>query len=156
MDPGIHDEIPSADSLPRPKRAILWVLAIIVILLIGVAFAAGYLPRIHRDSVLNDEAQARANALPGVSVQLPQKTEPSTALELPGNIQPLQETSLYARTTGYLKKWNFDIGTHVKAGELLAEINAPDMDRAGSRPRRILKMLRRLINGRRSIRTMPT
>lgn len=128
VDPGVHDEIPSADSLPRPKRTILWVLAIAVILLIGVAFAAGYIPRAHRDSVLNDEAEARASALPGVSVQLPQKTQAASALELPGNIQPLQETSLYARTTGYLRKWNFDIGAHVKAGELLAEIDAPDMD----------------------------
>lgn len=128
VDPGVHDEIPSADSLPRPKSSVLWVLAILAIVLIGVAFAAGYIPRAHRDAVLDEEAEARAAELPGVSVQLPQKTQASTALQLPGNVQPLQETSLYARTTGYLKKWNFDIGAHVKAGDLLAEIDAPDVD----------------------------
>lgn len=128
VDPGVHDEIPSVDLLPRPKRSMLWVLAIMSVLLIGVAFAAGYIPRAHRDAMLNDEAEARANALAGVSVQLPQKTQAATALELPGNVQPLRETSLYARTTGYLKKWNFDIGAHVKAGDLLAQIDAPDID----------------------------
>lgn len=128
VDPGVHDEIPSAESLPRPRRSMLWVLGLLAVIAIAAGFAAGYIPRAHRDTVFNEEAEARANALLGVSVQLPQKTEASTALELPGNVQPLQETSLYARTTGYLKKWNFDIGAHVKAGDLLAEIDAPDVD----------------------------
>ena len=128
VDPGVHDEIPSADSLPRPRRTALLIIAVLVVVSIGVAFAAGYLPRSHRDAVMNEDAQARATALLGVSVEYPQKTQPSSALELPGNIQPLQETSLYARTTGYLKKWNFDIGAKVKAGQVLAEIDAPDVD----------------------------
>jgi RND family efflux transporter MFP subunit len=128
VDPGVHDEIPAADSLPRPRRFALLAIAIVIVLLIGVAFAAGYFPRSHRDAALNEEAQARSAALLGVSVQFPQKTQASSALELPGNIQPLQETSLYARTTGYLKKWYFDIGAKVKAGQVLAEIDAPDVD----------------------------
>ena len=47
---------------------------------------------------------------------------------LPGNVQPFISSPIYARTDGYLKKWYFDIGAHVKAGQLLAVIQAPEVD----------------------------
>jgi RND family efflux transporter MFP subunit len=53
---------------------------------------------------------------------------PETEIVLPGNIQAFADSPIYARTNGYLKKWNADIGTHVKQGELLAEIETPEVD----------------------------
>jgi RND family efflux transporter MFP subunit len=67
-------------------------------------------------------------AVPSVSVVLPKRTAPAQEIILPGNIQPFISSPIYARTDGYLKKWYFDIGAHVKAGELLATIETPEVD----------------------------
>lgn len=67
-------------------------------------------------------------AVPSVSVVLPKRTAPAQEIILPGNIQPFISSPIYARTDGYLKKWYFDIGTHVKAGQLLATIQTPEVD----------------------------
>ena len=53
---------------------------------------------------------------------------PQTEIVLPGNIQAFNDSPIYARTNGYLKKWYVDIGAHVKAGQLLAEIETPEVD----------------------------
>jgi RND family efflux transporter MFP subunit len=63
-----------------------------------------------------------------VSVTHPKVTGATQQLVLPGNTQPLIDAPVYARTNGYLKKWYADIGTRVKAGELLAEIETPEVD----------------------------
>jgi RND family efflux transporter MFP subunit len=63
-----------------------------------------------------------------VSVIHPKVTGATQELVLPGNTQPLIDAPVYARTNGYLKKWYADIGTRVKAGELLAEIETPEVD----------------------------
>jgi multidrug efflux pump subunit AcrA (membrane-fusion protein) len=67
-------------------------------------------------------------AVPSVSVVVPKHTAPATEITLPGNMQPFISSPIYARTDGYLKKWYFDIGAHVKAGELLAVIQTPEVD----------------------------
>jgi len=67
-------------------------------------------------------------AAPSVSVVAPKQTAPSQEIILPGNIQPFVSSPIYARTDGYLKKWYFDIGAHVKAGDLLAIIQTPEVD----------------------------
>jgi RND family efflux transporter MFP subunit len=67
-------------------------------------------------------------AVPSVSVVAPKQTAPATDIILPGNMQPFISSPIYARTDGYLKKWYFDIGAHVKAGELLAIIQTPEVD----------------------------
>jgi RND family efflux transporter MFP subunit len=71
---------------------------------------------------------AAQTALPSVSVVQPQQAAPAQEIVLPGNVQPFISSPVYARTDGYLKKWYFDIGAHVKAGQLLATIQAPEMD----------------------------
>lgn len=63
-----------------------------------------------------------------VSVIHPKMTGATQELVLPGNTQPLIDSPVYARTNGYLRKWYCDIGTHVKAGQLLAEIETPEVD----------------------------
>ena len=67
-------------------------------------------------------------AVPSVSVVQPKPAAPAQEIILPGNIQPFISSPIYARTDGYLKKWYFDIGAHVKAGELLALIQSPEID----------------------------
>ncbi len=72
--------------------------------------------------------QTRQSAVLTVSVTHPKVTDASQQLELPGNTQPLIDAPIYARTNGYLNKWYVDIGTKVKAGQLLAEIATPEVD----------------------------
>jgi RND family efflux transporter MFP subunit len=63
-----------------------------------------------------------------VSVTRPKVSGATRQLVLPGNTQPLMDAPIYARTNGYLKKWFADIGTHVRAGQVLAEIETPEAD----------------------------
>ena len=67
-------------------------------------------------------------ARPAVSVVSPKQTAPAQEIILPGNVQPFTTSPIYARTNGYLKKWYFDIGAHVKQGQLLAVIETPEVD----------------------------
>lgn len=83
-------------------------------------------------SRLQGEAKLRTivaeTSAPAVSTVLPKRGDPAQEIILPGNVQPFIASPIYARTDGYLKKWYFDIGAHVKAGQLLAVIDAPEMD----------------------------
>jgi RND family efflux transporter MFP subunit len=99
--------------------------------LVGVALVAGVLVFGVR-SRLKTEANLRVVtaqlAVPSVSVVQPKQAAPAQEIILPGNVQPFISSPVYARTDGYLKKWYFDIGAHVKAGQLLATIQAPEID----------------------------
>jgi len=83
-------------------------------------------------SRLNAEASLRTvtaqMAVPSVSVAQPKLAAAAQEIILPGNMQPFISSPVYARTDGYLKKWVFDIGAHVKAGQLLATIQSPEID----------------------------
>lgn len=68
------------------------------------------------------------DAVPTVDVVRPTPGAPDQELALPGNTLPYTDTPIYARTNGYLKKWYYDIGAHVKQGDLLAEIETPEID----------------------------
>jgi len=67
-------------------------------------------------------------SIPAVSVLKPKAGAPAQEIVLPGNLQAYKDTPIYARTNGYLKRWYTDIGTHVRAGQLLAEIETPEID----------------------------
>jgi RND family efflux transporter MFP subunit len=71
---------------------------------------------------------ADAQAIPTVSVAQPRSGNSATTLDLPGRLDAYSRAPIYARVSGYLKDWKVDIGTHVKAGQLLAEIEVPDQD----------------------------
>jgi RND family efflux transporter MFP subunit len=77
-------------------------------------------------------------AIPSVSVVQPKPAAPAQEIILPGNMQPFISSPVYARTDGYLKKWYFDIGAHVKAGQLLATIQSPEIDEQLSQARSTL------------------
>jgi RND family efflux transporter MFP subunit len=78
-----------------------------------------------RNTLSTETAQA---AVPAVSVVSPKQTAPTDEIILPGNVQPFITSPIYSRTNGYLKKWYFDIGAHVKQGQLLALIETPEVD----------------------------
>jgi RND family efflux transporter MFP subunit len=69
-----------------------------------------------------------AQAIPTVALAQITHSDAGQSLILPGNIQPYNKAAIYARVNGYLKSWNKDIGAHVKAGDVLATIDAPDLD----------------------------
>jgi RND family efflux transporter MFP subunit len=69
-----------------------------------------------------------AQTIPVVSVAEPQRSGEELTLDLPGRLEAYYQAPIYARVNGYIKSWNTDIGTRVKAGQLLAEIEAPDLD----------------------------
>jgi RND family efflux transporter MFP subunit len=100
-------------------------LAIAVIVVAGL-LGSGIWSRVKARNTLN--AQTDQAALTAVSVVSPKQTAPADELVLPGNVQPFITSPIYARTNGYLKKWYFDIGAHVKAGQLLAVIETPEVD----------------------------
>jgi len=103
------------------------VLTVIVALVIVAAIvAAGIIPRIRARAALRTET--REMAIPLVMVLHPQKGAPQQEILLPGNMQAFIDSPIYARTDGYLKKWYVDIGGRAKAGQLLAEIETPEVD----------------------------
>jgi RND family efflux transporter MFP subunit len=116
----LHEVGPGADSHRR------WLIAVIIAAIVAGVLIWGIQSR------LKDEAKLRAvvaqTAMPSVSVVLPKRAAPAQEIILPGNVQPFISSPIYARTDGYLKKWYFDIGAHVRAGQLLAVIQAPEVD----------------------------
>ncbi len=97
-------------------------------LLLGSAFAVGYLPR-HRERAALEEATVIAGqSTMRVEVIAAKTTSSDRAELLPGSVQPLMETVLYARASGFVRRWLVDMGDKVTAGQLLAEIETPELD----------------------------
>jgi len=88
--------------------------------------ASGIWSRVRGNKSLS--AETAQVALTAVSVVSPKQTTPAQTIILPGNVQPYITSPIYSRTNGYLKKWYFDIGAHVKQGDLLAVIETPEVD----------------------------
>jgi RND family efflux transporter MFP subunit len=113
---------PSREASPRRR----WLVAVIVAAVVGGVLIFGILSRVRAGNAL---AKVTAQmAVPSLSVIVPKQTAAAQEVILPGNIQPYIASPVYARTDGYLKKWYFDIGAHVKAGQLLAIIQSPEID----------------------------
>jgi RND family efflux transporter MFP subunit len=103
-----------------------WLIPLIIVMVVAGVLFFGIRSRVTAASTLRTVTAQMA--VPSVSVVLPQRTASAQEIILPGNIQPFISSPIYARTDGYLKKWYFDIGAHVKAGQLLAVIQTPEVD----------------------------
>ncbi len=105
---------------------------VIVVLLLGVVVAAallaGYLPRRNTTRQLDSAAAKLRNTPPIVNAAKVTRAPNLTDVSFPGSITPITEAYMYARAAGYLKRRYVDIGDRVSAGQLLAEIDAPDLD----------------------------
>jgi RND family efflux transporter MFP subunit len=108
----------------QPARNGLWIL--VALLVVAAIVVAGVIPRLRARAALRTDT--RDLAIPTVSVIHPKLGAPQTEIILPGNIQAFTDSPIYARTNGYLKKWYVDIGGRVKQGQLLAEIETPEVD----------------------------
>ena len=118
-------EHPAHTGGPSPWTFLLVVLCLAALL--GGGYFWGYLPRVRRERVLAAESRAESVSLPVVTVEKVARSASRTNLVLPGNIQAVSEAPVMARATGYLKKRNVDIGDRVTAGQVLAEIEAPEL-----------------------------
>ncbi|MDB6114072.1 MAG: family efflux transporter, subunit [Lacunisphaera sp.] len=96
------------------------------VLLIAGGLVAGFLPRWREKRAA--VADMNVLAIPTVTVVSPVPGKKESGLVLPAEIRPWKEASIYARANGYLKNWVADIGAHVQAGQVLAEIETPDLD----------------------------
>jgi RND family efflux transporter MFP subunit len=111
----------------RPSRLVLLALGLVVAALIVAGFFLGYLPRQRRELVLAAEMTTQGETLPVVNVQAVARSGAKTNLVLPGNIQAVTEAPVLARASGYITKRSVDIGDRVRAGQVLAEIEAPEL-----------------------------
>jgi RND family efflux transporter MFP subunit len=115
---------PQPNSSQYPAR--LWFIALTVAAVVIAVLAFGILSRVKAAAHLRTVTAQMA--VPSVSVMQPKAASPAQEIILPGDIQPLISSPVYSRTDGYLKKWYFDIGAHVKTGQLLATIQSPEID----------------------------
>src|SRR6267378_4562997 len=113
----------AAPSGSAATRAIVLLFTVVLVALIVIL---GISSRRKANAQLSQET--RELAIPTVTVIHPKRGAPLQEIVLPGDMQPYTDAPIYARTTGYLKSWHADIGTHVKAGQLLAEIDTPEVD----------------------------
>jgi RND family efflux transporter MFP subunit len=134
--PQAGSESPTPAPLKTSSRLLLAGLAVAVAVL-GTVIYSGIHERAHAATTLG--VRTEKAAVPTVNVVLPTPGSASQEIVLPGNTEPFNDTPIYARTNGYLKRWYVDIGAHVSAGQLLAEIDTPEIDQQLEQARADLK-----------------
>ncbi len=121
-----HDP-PALSVVAAPRRSKGgWLIAGAILLVFAGIFTYGILSRLWNGATVRTETAQMA--VPSVSVISPQASASSQEIVLPGNMQPFMSAPIYSRTNGYLKRWHADIGAHVRKGQLLAEIETPEVD----------------------------
>lgn len=127
VEPGVDQQAKRATPPSKPSGFLkgLVVLVIAAVLVGGIVYR-GIAARMKGAVTLARET--REMAAPSVLVIHPKRASNSQEVVLPANIQAYTDSPIYARTNGYLKRWLVDIGAHVKAGQLLAEIDTPEVD----------------------------
>src|SRR5579871_5130027 len=113
---------------PRPRNSRILGLLLLIAVIFVVAFFVGYLPRHRTELQLVTEAHTQQESLPEVSVTAAVRGRGVGNLVLPGNIQAVTEAPILARAEGFIQRRYVDIGDRVNAGQLLADIQAPDLD----------------------------
>ncbi|HWE02946.1 MAG TPA: efflux RND transporter periplasmic adaptor subunit [Tepidisphaeraceae bacterium] len=121
-----HDEIDL--NVPHPRARWIAIAGILAAVCLVILFVVGLIPRLHTNRSLAIDADAALNAPVPVNVVLARRSDATMDVVLPGTLRPWQEVSIYARSTGYLKKFYVDISNQVKAGQLMADISSPEVD----------------------------
>src|ERR1700745_921643 len=111
----------SPQTRPRFRRILIVGGAVL-----AIALVVGFIPQLRQRQTA--AADTKELAIPTVAVVSPRITTPNSGLNLPAEVKPWQEESIFARVNGYLKDWLVDIGAHVDKDQLLAEIDTPDLD----------------------------
>lgn len=122
-----------------PSKPHGWALAALVsaAIILAIVIYSGIHERARAETVLGVSTERAA--VSAVNIVHPVPGAASQEIVLPGNAQPFNDTPIYARTNGYLKRWYVDIGAHVKQGQLLAEIDTPEVDQQLEQARADLK-----------------
>ena len=108
------------------SRRGLGIAAMLTVVLAGAIVVSGIMTRETANARLRDWTEQRA--VPVVNVALPDTKAKRATLDLPGRLDAYSQAQLFARVSGYIREWKADIGARVKAGQVLAEIDAPDLD----------------------------
>jgi RND family efflux transporter MFP subunit len=116
---------PDNDTGRSVLRRLRWVGGVFVLLAVGIV-AHGMVTRTTQNARLQELTEAQA--VPTVAIISPNNTQDHASLDLPGRLEAYIRAPIYARVPGYLKSWKHDIGDKVKAGDVLAEIDTPDLD----------------------------
>ena len=120
-------DLPSGEakaSTVRSRRR-LYLFLLIGGAILAVALIAGFIPRWQQQK--RSAADTTQLAVQSVAVVSPRLVTPQSGLDLPAEVKPWQEASIFSRVNGYLKTWLVDIGAHVEEGQLLAEVDVPDL-----------------------------
>jgi len=133
---------PAAAAPAPPSRRALWILALVLAILIVIAFLKGYIPHQRNEATLAAEAETASKEVPTVTVVAVERSAASGTLILPGNIEAVTEAPVLGRASGYIKRRYADIGDRVKSGQLLAEIEAPELDAQVNQARAALDQTR--------------
>jgi len=123
-----HDlgfDLPPSATISKKRIAVVVAGALA---LLGAAFLSAYLPRDRQRVALAEGVESAERAALRVEVIAPKVVSSDRAVVLPGSVQPLQETVLYARASGFVRRWLADIGDKVKEGQVLAELDTPELD----------------------------
>ncbi|WP_406693771.1 efflux RND transporter periplasmic adaptor subunit [Singulisphaera sp. Ch08] len=127
--PGVG--VPSEPSRSaRPWRSFFAFVGLLVLCggVLGALFVVGRLPRLEQRAALHAETAESIASRPRVQISVPFHRDKPADLTLPGEIRAFQDTNIFARTDGYVKRYLVDIGDKVEAGALLAEIDTPELD----------------------------
>jgi RND family efflux transporter MFP subunit len=119
---------PSEVETPRPdpkRGGVSWLILVLGVLFI-IGLVVGLMVRFSESRALAKETETLA--VPSVAIVHPQQEAPQQDLVLPSTLQSYTESPIYARTSGYVAKWYQDIGSHVNKGQLLADIETPEVD----------------------------
>jgi RND family efflux transporter MFP subunit len=116
---------PETPSSSVSRRG-LGIAALVTVALAGLIVVSGVMTRETANARLRDWTEQRA--VPVVNVALPDTKAKRATLDLPGRLDAYSQAQLFARVSGYIREWKADIGTRVTAGQVLAEIDAPDLD----------------------------
>ena len=117
--------MPSED-IKAPGRKSLLTAAAAAVLMAGIVLSYGFIGRAHSKQEVVDWTNTHAIPTVALAGLIPGSSHQT--LTLPGNIQPFNRAAIFARVNGYVKSWDHDIGSPVKAGQVLATIDAPDLD----------------------------
>lgn len=127
--PAAHEGDEGFDPAPhRPTSRRLVGTAIVGAALLGGLLVVGIIPRLEARATARDDAAREGATLATVAVEKPTLSKLDDHVELPGSVQPVQDTLVYSRVNGYVRKYTVDIGDKVKAGQVLATIDTPEVD----------------------------
>jgi RND family efflux transporter MFP subunit len=130
----------SPEQIKTPNRRSLLTTAAAAVLLAGIVTGYGFVSRAQSKQEVVDWTHAQAIPAVALAQRIPGSSHQT--LTLPGNIQPFNRAAIFARVNGYVKSWDHDIGSQVKAGQVLATIDAPDLDQQLSQAKATLASVR--------------